>query len=219
VAPVVNALYEDFVGENALKYEERQLETKYPEFKSLMREYEEGVLLFEVTKMEVWDRASQDTAGLETFYNSHKENFKWQERAVITQYSLMETAQDQINRIREFAASHPAEEVLAKFNQADGEKILTITEKTFERGKNEVLDKMTWEVGALSPVEISKRNKSYNFFKIEKILPPGPKTLQEARGYVVADYQDYLEKKWLEQLKKEYKVHVNDKVFNSLLKK
>jgi len=78
---------------------------------------------------------------------------------------------------------------------------------------------MPWEVGALSPVELSKQNHSYNFFKIEEILPPGQKTLKESRGYVVADYQDYLEKVWLEQLKKEYKVKVNDKVFNRLVKK
>ena len=67
IEAVVMHLYDQFVGENAMKFEEKQLEKKYPEFKSLMREYEEGVLLFEVTKMEVWDKASQDTVGLQAF--------------------------------------------------------------------------------------------------------------------------------------------------------
>ncbi|MEM8528842.1 MAG: peptidylprolyl isomerase, partial [Bacteroidota bacterium] len=60
---VADELYQDFINAQVLKYEEQQLEEKYPDFKSLMREYEEGILLFEATKMLVWDKASQDTTG------------------------------------------------------------------------------------------------------------------------------------------------------------
>ncbi len=218
IPETVKTLYTDFVGETALKHEERLLDAKYPEFKSLMREYEEGVMLFEVTKMEVWDKASADSVGLEAFYNQHKENYKWEERAMLSQYALQETAKDKINQIREHAKHYGPDEVLAKFNTEEA-KILSRTEKQYEKGRNEVVDKMEWAVGSLSPVDQSKRDKSYNFFKLEKLLPPGQKTLQEARGYVVADYQDHLEKKWLEMLRKEYKVKLNEKVFNSMVKK
>lgn len=218
IQAAANRLYNDFIEENSLKFEERQLETKYPEFKSLMREYEEGVLLFEVTKMEVWDKASTDTTGLQAFYNQNHSKYQWNERASISQYSLAERAMDKINQVREFSKNNSPAAVLEKYN-AEGDNVLSMQEKTFERGRNEVLDKMTWKVGELSAVEISKRDKSYNFFKIEEVLPPGQKSLQEARGYVVADYQDFLEKKWLEDLKKQYKVKVNDKVFNNLVKK
>ena len=81
------------------------------------------------------------------------------------------------------------------------------------------MDKMEWKVGQLSPVQINKRNKSYEFFKIEEILPPSQKSLKEARGYVVADYQDFLEAGWLKYLKNEYKVDINQKVFNKMVKK
>jgi peptidyl-prolyl cis-trans isomerase SurA len=219
IAEVAHTLYGDFVAEHAMKYEERHLEVKYPGFKSLMREYEEGVLLFEVTKKEVWDKASQDTTGLQAFYEEHKGNFQWKKRAVLSQYSLAATSKDQSNDLREFAKTNPPEAVLDKFNQPDGQKIITYQRKVYEEGRNEVLNKMPWEVGALSPVEVSKRDGSYNFFKIEETLPPGQKTLKESRGYVVADYQDYLEKKWLEELKKEYKVKVSDKVFKRIVKK
>ncbi|MEL6944631.1 MAG: peptidylprolyl isomerase, partial [Bacteroidota bacterium] len=67
---VVDALYDKFVTSEVLKYEEQQLETKYPDFKALMREYEEGILLFEATKMLVWDKASQDTTGLKAFFKT-----------------------------------------------------------------------------------------------------------------------------------------------------
>jgi peptidyl-prolyl cis-trans isomerase SurA len=184
-----------------------------------MREYEEGVLLFEVTKMEVWDKASSDSVGLEAFYNNNKSKYQWDQRAVINQYTVVERAANMIDEIRQFAKTNTPSKVLGKFNPADGEKNLTVQEKTFEKGRNETLDKMTWKAGELSPNETDKRSKATTFFKIEEVLAPGQKTLQEARGYVVADYQDFLEKKWLDELKAAYKVKVNEKVFNSLVKK
>lgn len=219
IRAVVEELYKDFTDEQAMRFEEQQLETKYPEFKSLMKEYEEGVLLFEVTKREVWDKAAQDTVGLEAFFEEHKDNYHWDERAVVTHYSLSDSAKELINKVREFAATHTPEEVLAKFNHADGDRVLSYQSRTYEKGRNETLNKMPWEVGSMSAASINQRDRSYNWMKIEEILPPAPKSLHEARGYVVADYQDHLEKKWLETLKQEFKVKVNEKVFQSLVKK
>ncbi|MEO1258114.1 MAG: peptidylprolyl isomerase [Bacteroidota bacterium] len=219
ISAVVEFLYDQYVSENALKYEEKQLETKYPEFKSLMREYEEGVLLFEVTKMQVWDKASQDSAGLRKFYDENMKEYMWENRAVISEFTLMESAKEKINQIREFSRQNPPESVTGSFNGVGPVQILSYKSKKYEKGRNDILDKMEWKAGELSPVQINKKNKSYEYFKIEEILPPSQKTLKEARGYVVADYQDYLEAKWLEQLKKEYKVDINQKVFNKMVKK
>ncbi len=218
IASVAQELYEDYVDENALKYEERQLEEKYPEFKSLMREYEEGVLLFEVTKMEVWDKASQDSTGLQAFFEKNKNKYQWDARVAVSQYNLAESAKDRIEEVRAFAAKNPPQKVLEKFN-TDAEPILAHQEKKFEKGRNDALDKIKWEAGALTENELNRRNKSLSFLKIEELLPAGPKTLQEARGYAVADYQDYLEKKWLDELMKTYKIKLNEKAFNSLIRK
>lgn len=219
IEAVVEQLYNEFISENALKYEEKQLESKYPEFKSLMREYEEGVLLFEVTKMEVWDKASQDTIGLQAFYDNNKDKYNWDDRAVVSEFSLVENSKDKINIIRDFSKTHQPEDVLKSFNGNGPEQILSFKSKTYEKGRNDILDKMKWESGELSPIEINKKNKSYEFFKIEEIIPPSPKTLKDARGYVVADYQDYLEQEWLKNLKNEYKVEINQKVFNKMVKR
>ena len=217
VKDVVQKLYNGYVAESCMKFEEEQLEKKYPEFKSLMREYEEGILLFEATKMEVWDKASQDTTGLAKFHKTRKAKYRFAERAVINQYSLKATSADQLSKLKKFVAKKDAEETLAKFNTTDG-KIVSVQEKTFEKGKNKVLDKMKWKVGELSPVEIDKRNKSSNFFKIEALLPAEEKTLKQARGYVVADYQDFLERQWIEKLREKYKVSIDEKVLESLVK-
>ena len=214
----VNRLYDDFVKENCMAYEERQLDKKYPEFKSLMREYEEGILLFEATKILVWDKASQDSAGLKAYYTQYSDNRKymWKERAKVSFYALQKGAESQLSKLRKFAAKSGPEKVLSKYNKKGN--VLTQRLEMYERGKNDVLDKLDWKAGNLSAIEINNKDGSSNFMKIEKVIPPTPKTLQEARGYVVADYQDHLEREWVEELRKTYKVEINQKVFDSMIK-
>lgn len=217
LSDAVTALYEKFVGEKAFEYEERQLEKKYPEFKALMREYEEGILLFEATKMLVWDKASQDTIGLKEFFKTVDGKYQWKKRAEVTQYSLKESAKQLQHQVREFSQTHSPQEVMAKFNTEEI-PVLSYKEKVYEEGRNEVLGRMDWKVGSLSASEVSKRNKSINWLKIEAVKEPGKKTLGEARGYVVADYQDTLEAKWIEELRKDYKVKVNKDVLKGMMK-
>lgn len=212
------SLYDDFVNEQCLAYEEKQLEKKYPDFKSLMREYEEGILLFEATKVLVWDKASQDTAGLETFFKTIKGKYRWMERAVATTYRISSDNKDKLPEIREFAVNATSEEVLAKFNTEEQRIIISADTKTFEKGRNPDLNSITWKVGELTQSEENKRNRTFKFLKIEELLPAAEKTLKEARGYVVADYQDQLEREWVEALRKEYKVKVDQKVFDGMVK-
>jgi peptidyl-prolyl cis-trans isomerase SurA len=51
------------------------------------------------------------------------------------------------------------------------------------------------------------------------IQAPSTKSLEEARGYVIADYQDHLEKEWIAELEKEFKVEIDESVLNKLVKK
>lgn len=214
---VARVLYEAFVDEQVLKFEESQLDIKNPDFKALMREYEEGILLFEATKMEVWDKASQDTVGLEKFHAGIVGMYKWRERAKTLIYRISDQYQDQMDAIYAFAKDHSVEEVKAEFNK-DGKIIVNAEEKFFEKGRNPELNGVAWEVGALSPVVVNERNKVISFNKLLELLPPMNKTLKEARGYIVADYQDHLEKEWIKQLKTEYPVDINTKVYESLIK-
>ena len=216
-AEVANQLYKAYVDDQCIKYEESQLEVKYPEFKALMREYEEGILLFEATKLTVWDKASQDTTGLQKFHANNRAKYKWGERAQTTIYTVRAEAKDQMKSIRKLVKKNAAETVLAKFN-TDKEKFIATQEKVIEKGKDEMLAKTSWKSGAVSESVSNPKNNSMKFAKIEKILPPAEKSLQEARGYIIADYQDFLEKKWLKDLKSSYKVDINQDVFKSIVK-
>lgn len=214
---IAKQLYKKFVDDKCIKYEESQLESKYPEFKALMREYEEGILLFEATKMTVWDKASQDTTGLKAFHAKNRANYKWGERAQTTIYTVRAEAKDQIKSIRKEAKKNSSDAVLSKFN-TDKEKFIAAQEKLIEKGKDDLLKAASWKAGAMTSPTVNPKNNSLKFAKIEKILPPAEKTLKDARGYIIADYQDYLEKEWLSSLKSAYKVNIDEKVFKSLVK-
>ncbi len=99
------------------------------------------------------------------------------------------------------------------------EEVLSVKEKTYEEHRNSDLRKMTWEAGQVSDMIVTPRTSNVKFYKIKEILPVADKKLSEARGYVVADYQDFLEKQWVAQLEKEYKVVINKKAFKNLIKK
>lgn len=219
VESAVYSLYKDFVNEKLMEFEETQLEVRYPEFKALMREYREGILLFEATKMLVWDKAGQDTLGLRKFYDSTiRGKYRWGDRVRTSVYEIHSSHKDMLQDIRNFIAENEPEKVLAKYNTPENE-ILKWEAFTYEKNRNvpPPMAKAKWEAGALSANEPTRIN-TIKIYKFEEILPPATKTLEEARGYVVADYQDYLEKEWVEELKNEYRVKVNHKTFESLIK-
>ncbi len=214
---VANTLYANFIKEQTLKFEESQLEEKYPEFKALMREYEEGILLFEATKILVWDKASQDTTGLENFFKTVSSKYNWEDRVNVTQYIINSEGLAKAAEIREAAKKMSPKDVLEKFNSG-ATSLIAAEEALVEKGRNSTLDALNWSAGTLSENELDNVKKTVSFYKIENVVPNSPKTLREARGYVVADYQDYLEKKWVESLMKEYDVKVNKRVLSRLIK-
>jgi peptidyl-prolyl cis-trans isomerase SurA len=217
ISGVINELYASFVTEKVLEFEEERLEEKYPDFKALMREYEEGILLFEATKMLVWDKASQDTVGLNNFFKTVDGKYKWEERAVVTLYSVSSSGIAKMEEIRQFAATHSPAEVLEKFNGTA--EVLSAEERTYEKGRDQNIDALEWKAGMLSENTSNPQTKSLTFYKVESVLPPSNKTLKDARGYVVADYQDYLEKQWVAQLRQEFDVKINKKVLAKMTKK
>jgi len=219
VLTMLTKLYEGFLEDETLKLEERQLEKKYPEFKHLLREYEEGILLFEVTRQTVWDKAGQDSAGLANFYKLVQGKYNWNERAVSTRYTLKSSAKDQISQIREFAKTHKKNEVLVRFNK-DDDQIISAEEITIEKGKSPEASQLgpQWKQGQISNTILNPASNDMEFFKIEKILPVSPKALDESRGYIIADYQDFLEKEWVDNLKNKYPVQIIKNIFEGLVK-
>lgn len=216
IAQGIDQLYADYVRESTLRFEEQRLEDKYPEFRALMREYREGILLFEVTKMKVWDKAAQDTSGLKAFFDEIKGKYRWNERAVVSKYTISMDDRGQLNQLREYAAGHPPEEVRERF----GDILAGFESLTIEKERSpEASAIQEWAANALTVNQLDRPREQYSFMKVEEILPPSDKELDEARGYVIADYQDMLEQQWVDSLRKAYKVKVNRKVLKSMVDK
>lgn len=209
----VDRMYNVYVTETLLEYEDSQLERKYPEFKSLMQEYRDGILLFELTEDKIWSRASQDTIGLESFYKANKNNYMWGERVDVSFYTLQTTDKNLIDLLKSSVKKGLTNtELLEMFNN-DSISILTIDQRKLERGENEQIDGITWKKGEISE---KKLETSVIFAKINEVIPPEPKKLNEARGIVTAHYQDYLEKEWIKELRAKYPYQVNESVLSSI---
>ena len=114
----VMELYEEFISEKSIDYQQKRLEKKYIDFRNLMREYEEGILLFEITKEEVWDKASKDNEGIQKYYGNNKEKYIWNERAEVTNYSIRSTDMAIISKILKTASKQSPDKVLEGFNGA-----------------------------------------------------------------------------------------------------
>ena len=121
-----------------------------------------------------------------------------------------------IPSIQKKAKKCSADELLNKVNKK--EVVMTREEKIYEKDKSKFPASLEWKVNSISEVTVNKKNNVSSFSKLEKILPVSNKSLKDARGFVIADYQNYLEKQWIKELQNKYKVKVNDSVFESLIK-
>jgi len=210
----LSELYNEFLDEAILKFEEGQLEGKFPEFKALMREYSEGILLFEATKMKVWDRASEDTVGLKSFYRANTGKYMWPERAHVESIVINDKEISLVNKVVSHLAKKPASKVLKKFNKK--KSLVQITSNLIT--KEELDPELTWSKYSMTTPNYPENRNVTMLKRIGAIVPPQKKSLSEARGYIIADYQDHLEKQWVSDLKKEFKVVVNEDVLNSIVK-
>jgi peptidyl-prolyl cis-trans isomerase SurA len=211
----IDLIFADYVKVIAMDHNEKNLENKYPDFKSLMREYSEGILLFEISKEKVWDKASKDTNGLVKFYNENRNKYFQPTTALVSVYSISTSDEGLVRKIYNYASTHSAEETKGKFN--NNAEILIVEQK--EIPLTEVKSqKLEEEEGSISVIISNTKNNITTFKKVEKIIPLRVKPLNESRGYVIADYQQYLEEQWVENLRKEYNVNFNDSVLNGLIK-
>ncbi len=214
-AETVDELFQEFVNETALAFEEKNLAIKYPDFKSLMREYEEGILLFEATRIHVWDKANQDTVGLKKFYALEKGRYIWPEKATVAKLIMSVDDKKQAEKIHHYLVKHDVVKAISKFNTK--KEVITVQRSEAEKGSKEA-EGLPWSVASVTPL-VQMQEGKYACSKIEKIDPSRIKTLSEARGYVVADYQDVLEKEWVASLGKEFNVIINQDVLQQLEKK
>lgn len=199
--------------EEALKREDSLLETKYPEFGNLMTEYHDGLLFFEVSTREVWDKASGDEAGLTKFFKKNKKKYKFETPRYRGAVIYANNQQD-LDKAKELFANAPQDEYrqIMKDNfYVDSLFIVRIEMGIFSIGDNAWVDKIVFGQG-----EGGKLKKGFALVDVAGTLLEKPQTYKDVKGLVVNDYQKYLEEQWLKTLRKKYKVEVDAEVLKTV---
>ena len=213
LSKLVDTLYDKFLDEQLTAYYDENLETEFPEFANVMEEYRDGLLLFDLMEKEIWDRAKTDTLGLKNFYDEHKMEHMWKKRVDVTIASS--TNQDMIKKAQAFLKKNEKPQVIKdKLNLNNVINVMT-NNGVFEEGSDALPKTMKYDVGVS---DVFKEGEYYFVTKVDKILPESVKTLDECKGKIVNDYQQYLEQRWVDDLKQEFIVKINQDVFESVKK-
>jgi peptidyl-prolyl cis-trans isomerase SurA len=213
IGKLADSFYQKYVDEQLTSYYTDNLEKEFPDFSNVMDEYRDGLLLFDLMEKEIWDRSKTDTLGLKNFYESQKNLYQWKTRLDVVIASS--TDQDIIKKAQKLLKQKVApEKIKEQLNTKDKVTVMTNV-GVFEEG-NDALPKNLKQVEGLS--EIMKDGDYYFVVMVNKILPAGAKTLEECKGKVINDYQQYLEQNWVAELKKEFTIKTFPEVFERVKK-
>jgi len=210
LAGYVEGRMNEYADESIMAYEDAHLEEKYPEFRMLMKEYRDGILLFELTDQKVWGRAVKDTSGLEGFHATHGDQFKWDTRYEADLYTCADAAVAKQTRalLKKGKRGKSVTDVVNKTSAL----ALNIDSGTFTEEQKPFLKGIA-AVGLSDDRSVEGR---VVIADIKRIIPPAPKSLDEARGLITAAYQDSLEKEWIKELRAKYAVTVDKDVLYSI---
>jgi len=203
--------YENFVTKSIMDYEDSKLEEKYPEFKALMNEYRDGILLFDLTDEKVWSKAVKDTTGLEAFYEANKGQFMWEERADYEIYTVDD--EETGKKVEKLLNKGKSMEAVKEKFSSDSALKLKVDKGLAQKNEVPVLFKVEWEEGVSDMINDEGQLK---LVRINKIRDPEPKGFDEARGIITAAYQTKLEEDWVEELRAKHTIEVNREVLYTI---
>ncbi|MGB0896795.1 MAG: peptidylprolyl isomerase [Flavobacteriaceae bacterium] len=206
ISKVIDVSFSDYINKRIYDYHNENLENVYPEFGNIVQEYREGLLLFELMEQEIWKKSKTDSIALQNFYTKHKANYYWGDRieAVITTSESKFMAKKVRKLLNKGAA---IDELKSK------ESRVVVSQGMFQVNDKEIPSKYKYSKGVS---KVFKHNNQYVVIKAVNKVQPTQQEFEEVKGKVINDYQLHLEKEWLIQLRKKYKVEVNKTVLNKL---
>jgi peptidyl-prolyl cis-trans isomerase SurA len=185
------------------------------DYRNLVNEYRDGILLFDISNEKVWDRANKDKEGLENYFNSHRADYSWDKPkfkgyiVFATNDSIgagVRTFCDSINNANAFNPETFAADLRRAFNRdAKVERVIAA------QGDNAITDYL-----AFNGPKPAENNRWQDCFAFRGRIIDQPEEAADVRGQVTTDYQNQLEKQWVEQLRKTYPVKINEKVLKKI---
>ncbi|OAD90338.1 hypothetical protein A7A78_06295 [Aequorivita soesokkakensis] len=206
-------LYDEFETENLKDYFKEHLEDENEDYAAILTEYRDGLLIFDVMNKNIWQKAKNDSIGLQEYYNKTKQDYQWKQRVEAIIYSATsEMLAQQIQKM--LAEGKTAEEIKTALNTDDKVNVL-ITPGLFEVDQRELPEGLEIKEGVS---KVYPNNDSFEVVNIKAILAPGEKSLDEVKGKVLSNYQNDIEAKWMQELHSKYKVEVDKKALKHLKK-
>jgi peptidyl-prolyl cis-trans isomerase SurA len=195
-------------------YAEAHLEEKYADLRHLVREYHDGILLFDVSLREVWDKANKDTEGLAAFFKANKKNYTWNDphfKGYIIQAKDMASAK----AAKQIVKSANPDSVMNYLNQrinVDSVTYVKVQSGLWTKGQNAMVDSYAFKD---KTAEFTPSDEYPIIIAVGKVIT-APQVYTDVRGQVTNDYQDYLEKQWVATLREKYPVVINQEVLSIL---
>ena len=212
---IIDEKLEAFISKELLAYEDTQLAQKYDDFRFLSQEYYDGILLFEISNQEVWEKASKDTEGLKNFFEANKADYAWDKphykgRVIYCKdKATMKAAKSIIKK-----SHNDSIDKYLRTRLNDSIQYVKIEKGLYVEGNNNVIDEQVFkQKGKYTPTE------EYPLvFVAGKLLKEMPEEYSDVRGLVTADYQTFLEEEWIKYLRKKYPVFINEEVLKTVKK-
>ena len=204
-----------FADSELLSYEDSQLEKKYDDFRFLMQEYHDGILLFEVSNREVWEKASKDTPGLAKYFGSHNTDYTWEKphykgHIILCKDKATFAAAKSI--VKKSDIDSIDKYLRTRLN--DSIQYVKVEKGLYVQGDNKVVDDQIFK----TKVKYTPAKEYPFFFVTGKLLKNKPEDYTDVRGLVTADYQEYLEREWIKALRAKYPVNVDQNVLKTVKK-
>ena len=208
---IVQYSYENWMTDIIESHEKSLLTTKYPDYGRLLREYKDGIILFDLTSEKVWNKSVVDTAGLRAFHNDIKDQWQWNERMDGVVYKCIDEAT--AVAVRKLLKKGRGDDVILENINVESKLNVRVEAGVYEAKSRPELNGLKFKKGVS---KVLNQNGNFIVLKVDKVLPVESKSLSEVKGMVTAKYQDYLMDVWLKELREKYEIVYNDDVFKQL---
>ncbi len=202
---LIDRLLTTFIDDQILDFEKSRLTNKYPEFRFLLDEYHDGLLIFDISQKEIWNKASEDSIGIANYYAAHKNNYFYPEK--IEGRAIFMKDKKTLKTVKKILTSNPqisSDSLKLMINNPH----IKFINGVFEKGEYKAIDKQIWN----NQESTGKVDQEYPFvYATGELIAQKEKSLQETKGQLIADYQSDIEKQWISQLKAKYNPTINYK--------
>jgi len=211
----VKDAYTDFFEMKVLEYFKDNLEKTDPDFAFTLQEYKDGLLLFDLLQDKVWKRAEKDTLGLKDFFDKNQQNYYWKKRGDVTIASC--TNKGKALQVKKYFEENKEIEEIKKLVNEGATIHVLFTKGRLEENHKKLPKNFMLNKEGVSDV-INDGSTNFIIVKIHEIITARPMLLNEAKGRVINDFQEYLDSQWIKELKQQYPVQVKKRALKKLIK-